>query len=834
MDGGDTVSRVRVVGLPKDAVPQKLKGLFGGCGEITDCAVIRNKQNNRPRMAFLGFKDAEGAAKAVKDMNRTYYGTVKMSVEFATQIGGNVDKKKVWSQHTKRKLEVKEEQEAEKRRKVEEALEAANAGRKRMEQEAKAKKEAVKERGFQNFLEASKGTQNRKIWENDLEEGGQVRMEEDAVEEDGDAGDAASVASLTSEQEAARQAELDAMTDMDFFKKKQEPTEMTAKPKSNIIKEADIAGADDSIASNGAAATEGKRAPEKRKAPSDAASGDAAAAAEPSKKKQKRVPVRKNTLEIEVAPELDAETKREQAVETILQSGRLFVSNLPYTATEEELAPLMNKTGTVVEIHIPLTRDSKQSKGVAFVQYAIPEQAVEAYDNLQNAFFQGRSIVVDAGKANPYEEEEESTAKSSYKKMKELKEKAGQADATRWNTLFMSGDAVASALAKRLETDKTSLVGLETKDVATRLAMGEAHLTSEVREIFGDEGLDLSVMTDPNRLKKRSDRIILVKNLPKDTQVHDITSLFDKFGAVDKVVAPKEATIALVRFVTQQEAKVAFRKLAFRQFNRVPLFLEWAPVGAMKDEEEMARDKQRKAEAKARAAEPAPEPTPVPAQPAAPAPAPVPAAVEDADDIFDDDKRSLYVTNIAFSITSEDFERFVRANIGNDAEKLKSVRVAGGQKGYGFVQFATSAAAKRACAALQGKTLMQRAVNVDFAKENVGAKTTTEGCPEGCDPLKLTVKNVPFEAKREDIAKLFAAFSQVKSVRLPRKAVGASGAGAAKRPHRGFAFVEFTTPEEAVAAKKKLSNTHIYGRHLVLEFAKLGDAVGSAAMRDRD
>ena len=46
---------------------------------------------------------------------------------------------------------------------------------------------------------------------------------------------------------------------------------------------------------------------------------------------------------------------------------------------------------------------------------------------------------------------------------------------------------------------------------------------------------------------------------------------------------------------------------------------------------------------------------------------------------------------------------------------------------------------------------------------------------------------------------------QIKSLRLPMK-FGS---------HRGFAFVEFVTKQEAQNALQALSSTHLYGRHLV-------------------
>lgn len=72
------------------------------------------------------------------------------------------------------------------------------------------------------------------------------------------------------------------------------------------------------------------------------------------------------------------------------------------------------------------------------------------------------------------------------------------------------------------------------------------------------------------------------------------------------------------------------------------------------------------------------------------------------------------------------------------------------------------------------------------------------------------VRNVPFQASRTDILQLFGSFGQLKTVRLPKKFDGG---------HRGFAFVEFTVPKEAQNAVKSLSQTHLYGRHLVIEWA---------------
>ncbi|GAA6084556.1 probable RNA-binding protein 19 [Tachysurus ichikawai] len=61
-------------------------------------------------------------------------------------------------------------------------------------------------------------------------------------------------------------------------------------------------------------------------------------------------------------------------------------------------------------------------------------------------------------------------------------------------------------------------------------------------------------------------------------------------------------------------------------------------------------------------------------------------------------------------------------------------------------------------------------------------------------------------------------FGELKTVRLPKKGVGGA--------HRGFAFVDFLTKQDAKKAFSALCHsTHLYGRRLVLEWADAGESV---------
>ena len=80
---------------------------------------------------------------------------------------------------------------------------------------------------------------------------------------------------------------------------------------------------------------------------------------------------------------------------------------------------------------------------------------------------------------------------------------------------------------------------------------------------------------------KRSSTAVLVKNIPFSTTEEELTTLFnDAGGPVARVVLPPSKTLALVELVEPSDAKRAFKRLAYKNFKKMPLFLEWAPLAA--------------------------------------------------------------------------------------------------------------------------------------------------------------------------------------------------------------------------------------------------------------
>lgn len=54
--------------------------------------------------------------------------------------------------------------------------------------------------------------------------------------------------------------------------------------------------------------------------------------------------------------------------------------------------------------------------------------------------------------------------------------------------------------------------------------------------------------------------------------------LFGKFGELLRLVLPPTKTLALVEYAESADARKAFKALAYKRFQNIPLYLEWAPA----------------------------------------------------------------------------------------------------------------------------------------------------------------------------------------------------------------------------------------------------------------
>jgi len=83
-------------------------------------------------------------------------------------------------------------------------------------------------------------------------------------------------------------------------------------------------------------------------------------------------------------------------------SNKLFVGNLSFNTTENDLQDAFAAHGTVVEANIMMDRMSGRSRGFAFVTMSTPEEAQKAIEALHGAQLDNRALTVNI--ARPKEE----------------------------------------------------------------------------------------------------------------------------------------------------------------------------------------------------------------------------------------------------------------------------------------------------------------------------------------------------------------------------------------------------------------------------------------------
>ncbi len=77
-----------------------------------------------------------------------------------------------------------------------------------------------------------------------------------------------------------------------------------------------------------------------------------------------------------------------QTLSPLFKTGRLFVRNLAFACSEEDLKAHFARFGPIGEVNILVDTDSKQSKGYAFVTYVMASHALAALTALDGSIFQ--------------------------------------------------------------------------------------------------------------------------------------------------------------------------------------------------------------------------------------------------------------------------------------------------------------------------------------------------------------------------------------------------------------------------------------------------------------
>ncbi|CAH0546804.1 unnamed protein product [Brassicogethes aeneus] len=501
--------------------------------------------------------------------------------------------------------------------------------------------------------------------------------------------------------------------------------------------------------------------------------------------------------------------------EDIAESGRIFVRNLSYTTTEDDIEKMFSKYGPLTEVNLPIDNTTRKMKGFGVITFLMPEHAVKAYSELDGSILHGRMLHLLPGKSKDNDKEAQLDESTNFKQKQAAKQKSQAGSSHNWNSLFLGHDAVAEVVADSYRTTKEAVVGPDGKgSAAVRLALGETQIVAQTRKYLEEEGVVLDAFATPTT--KRSKTVILIKNLPSRTEISEIRCLFEKHGEIGRIILPPSGITAIVEYFEPSEARKAFTRLAYSKFKNVPLYLEWAPentlTGTNISRPVTAKETQSTETEKVENVEPEEEEEPEP-------------------------DTTLFVKNLNFKTTDEELKKHfavcgkvhyanvaLKKDINNPDNKLSM--------GYGFVRFTHKSSTDKALKTLQGlelngKTLELKRSERTLKNEAQSSRKVNKATKQ--TGTKILVRNVPFQAKLKEIQELFSTFGEIKALRLPKKMAAGSDS------HRGFAFVDYVTNSDAKSAFEALSqSTHLYGRRLVLEWASTEEGVDVIRKRTAD
>lgn len=143
--------------------------------------------------------------------------------------------------------------------------------------------------------------------------------------------------------------------------------------------------------------------------------------------------------------------------------------------------------------------------------------------------------------------------------------------------------------------------------------------------------------------------------------------------------------------------------------------------------------------------------------------------------------------------------------------------ITGLNRGHAYVSFSTVEEAMAAHGTLNGMDLAGKSVRIDYAE----VKARPARAPVASDKppsLKLFVGSVAEDATEDDLRELFQPCGELTDMYIPKDAN--TGAG------RGFAFVSYSTVDEAIAAMNTLNGAELAGKSIRLDYTEVKEREG--------
>lgn len=92
----------------------------------------------------------------------------------------------------------------------------------------------------------------------------------------------------------------------------------------------------------------------------------------------------------------------------------IYVGNIPYTITEEQMSDVFSEYGTVKRVYLPTDRETGRMRGFGFVEMASETEEDKAIETLDGAEWMGRELRVN--KARPRENQNRGGGGGNYRR----------------------------------------------------------------------------------------------------------------------------------------------------------------------------------------------------------------------------------------------------------------------------------------------------------------------------------------------------------------------------------------------------------------------------------
>ncbi|KEP64110.1 UNVERIFIED_CONTAM: RNA recognition motif-containing protein [Hammondia hammondi] len=430
-----------------------------------------------------------------------------------------------------------------------------------------------------------------------------------------------------------------------------------------------------------------------------------------------------------------------------------------------------------------------------------------------------------------------------------------------WNLLYVSANSAADAVLSELQADKAALLldgedagrkGKVLKDegagnvagkntAAATVALMEAHLLNQTRAWIKAEGISLeaferrgnTLLTATYRQSSGTDQentgsgtatgagrgnqetkegsrsgvarsrdTLIVKHLPTaHVNETELLRLFERVGPLARFLLAPSKTVAIVQYEREKDAEVAFRRLAYRQYKNVPLFLEKAPVNVFVEREEEVEAARKGAVEEVRAAKIAERGV--------------------VDGLSKNERRKKLAGSDDPKQTSVcDWERHQPER--SSSRNASDGAVASRQKSLGSHSLDSS---ENGHANQEPPTSLKKRKVKEV--KTIGNNDTGD-FEEEFQGVSLFVKNVNFCTSEATLNDVFAGCPGLRRTKLmvKKKAVSSSAAEATENGDAqtslsmGYAFVEFDSAENALTACKRMQGVVVDDHALQISISK--------------